>query len=80
MLELYLSKNRNNKCALYLRTVITDDIDGCNSLYAQLLGLTRYCCLKGWDCFEVYKDEGFSGDDLNRPALKHMLSLLSKIT
>jgi len=43
------------------------------SLDVQEEKIRAYCTAKGWRLVRIYRDEGFSGKDLNRPALQEML-------
>ena len=43
------------------------------SLEAQEARIRAYCEAKGWKLVRIYRDEGFSGKDLNRPALQELL-------
>jgi len=44
------------------------------SIDEQVERLKGYCTAKGWTLVKIYTDGGFSGGNLNRPALAQMLS------
>jgi len=69
MKEPYL----NRKCALYLR-VSTDQqaLDG-ESLEEQEERLRAFCKTRNWKVTKVYREEGRSGKDTNRPQFQQML-------
>lgn len=56
------------KVALYLR-VSTKDQTTMN----QEIDLKKFCELKGFEIYEIYKDEGISGAKTTRPELDRML-------
>lgn len=43
------------------------------SIENQKLILTKYVKEQGWNTYEIYVDDGFSGTDFNRPAVTHLL-------
>ena len=63
----------NRKCALYLR-VSTDQqaLDG-ESLEEQEERLRAFCKTRNWKIAKVYREEGRSGKDTNRPQFQEML-------
>ncbi|MBU2701091.1 site-specific DNA recombinase [Sporomusaceae bacterium BoRhaA] len=63
----------NNMCALYLRVSTDNQADHGVSLPAQKSRLMAYIKAQGWDLFKVYMDDGYSGKDLDRPAMKQLL-------
>jgi len=62
-----------NLCALYLRVSTDNQADHGVSLPAQQSRLMAYIQAQNWNLFKVYTDDGFSGKDLNRPAIKQLL-------
>ena len=49
------------------------------SIEAQKDRLINYCKAKSWNIHNIYIDGGFSGSNIDRPAMKKMLSELSNI-
>lgn len=62
-----------NLCALYLRVSTDNQADHGVSLPAQQSRLMSYIQAQGWDLFKVYTDDGYSGKNLKRPAMKQLL-------
>lgn len=62
-----------NLCALYLRVSTDNQADHGVSLPAQQSRLMSYIQAQGWDLFKIYTDDGYSGKNLNRPAIKQLL-------
>ena len=61
--------------ALYVRLSRDDENEGdSNSIAHQIEILTKYCKDHGITQHKVYKDDGFSGTNFNRPGFKEMLS------
>jgi len=61
------------KAVGYIRVSTDEQAREGLSLDAQEEKIRAYCTAKGWRLVRVYRDEGFSGKDLNRPALQEML-------
>jgi len=61
-----LDKDRKN--GLYVRISTSNQIEEGNSLDEQVQKLKDYCSYRGWKSSIVYRDEGFAGNDLVRPA------------
>ena len=63
-------------CAIYCRLSREDEDkhkDESESIQNQKSILIRYAVEQGWDIFDLYCDEDYSGVDANRPAFKRML-------
>lgn len=61
--------------ALYVRLSRDDENEGdSNSIAHQIEILTKYCMDHGICEYKIYKDDGYSGTNFNRPGFKEMLS------
>lgn len=61
--------------ALYVRLSRDDENEGdSNSIAHQIEILTKYCKDHGITQYKIYKDDGFSGTNFNRPGFKEMLA------
>ncbi len=59
--------------SIYIRVSTDEQVNG-TSLEDQLEKCKAFCNAHGYDIFNVYKDEGFSAKNLDRPALQETLS------
>jgi site-specific DNA recombinase len=66
------------RAALYLRVSTQEQVDN-YSIEAQRERLEAYCKSKGWTIYDIYVDGGYSGANMDRPALQQMLSDLPNI-
>lgn len=62
------------RCAAYIRTSLSGQIDDCLSMAQQRERLETYAFEKGWTICKWYKDNGFSGLTVKRPALKQLMA------
>ena len=61
--------------ALYVRLSRDDENEGdSNSIAHQIEILTKYCKDHGITNYKIYKDDGYSGTNFNRPGFKEMLA------
>lgn len=58
--------------ALYVRVSTDIQVDG-YSIEAQIESLENYLKSQGWTNYKTYIDPGFSGKDLNRPAIQRLI-------
>ncbi len=58
--------------ALYVRVSTDAQVDG-YSIEAQIESLEGYLKSQGWSDYELYADPGFSGKNLERPAIKKLI-------
>ena len=71
----YMKALADKWTALYVRLSRDDENEGdSNSIAHQIEILTKYCKDHGITRHKVYKDDGFSGTNFNRPGFKEMLS------
>lgn len=66
------------RAALYIRVSTTDQIDN-YSIESQKERLEAFCKAKGWSVYETFVDPGYSGSNIERPALQRLLSNLNEI-
>lgn len=66
------------KAALYIRVSTQEQTEN-YSIEAQRERLEAYCKSKGWEVYNVYIDGGYSGANMDRPALQQMLVDLDNI-
>lgn len=62
------------KCAIYTRVSTDEQAKEGYSLDAQAERLSDTARASGWQVYEVYRDDGYSAKNRNRPALKRMMS------
>ncbi|AOT68919.1 recombinase family protein [Geosporobacter ferrireducens] len=62
------------KAAVYIRVSTEEQAKEGYSISAQQEKLKAFCLSKDWQIQDIYIDEGYSGKNLNRPALKRLLS------
>jgi len=59
--------------ALYLRVSTEEQAKEGYSIASQRERLEAFCKSQGWEIYDYYIDDGFSGKDLNRPAVQRLL-------
>lgn len=62
-----------NACA-YVRVSTDKQADKGFSIPEQTERIKSYCEIKGWHLVKIYTDPGFTGSNMERPALQEMLS------
>lgn len=60
--------------AAYLRVSTDKQADKGYSLGEQEERVKAFCTAKGWNLIKIYKDPGFTGSNLDRPALQELIS------
>ena len=63
----------SSRTAIYIRVSTQEQAMEGYSIQAQTERLQAYCKAKGWGIFHVYTDAGFSGSNMQRPALSQLL-------
>ena len=69
MLESYPER----KCALYIRDSTDRQANEGESLEKQEKRLREFCKSRNWIIVKVYREEGKSGKDANRPQFQNLL-------
>ena len=67
-------QDQDRKCALYVRVSTANQAEEGESLDEQVKTLQNYCAYRRWQDVRVYREEGFSGKDLKRPAFQKMMA------
>jgi site-specific DNA recombinase len=67
------------KTALYIRVSTDEQSKEGYSLDAQLDKLEAFCYSQGWEITKVYREEGQSAKDMNRPQLKKLIKELELV-
>lgn len=62
-----------NKVAIYVRVSTNMQAEEGYSIDEQIDKLKTYCEIKDWAVYDVYKDAGFSGSNIERPALERLI-------
>lgn len=62
------------RVAVYVRVSTNEQAEEGYSISVQTEKLKAYCVARGWEVFKVYTDPGFSGSNMDRPALKNLFS------
>ncbi len=62
------------RVAIYIRVSTLEQAQEGYSIGVQTEKLQAYCLARGWDIVSIYTDPGFSGSNMERPALNRMLS------
>ncbi|GMR63939.1 MULTISPECIES: recombinase family protein [Bacillus] len=68
----------NDKVAIYIRVSTDEQAKEGFSLQAQEDHLRQYAKAKGYEVYDVYSDEGYSGKDYNRPEIQRLFKDLSQ--
>lgn len=68
-----LNSNRL-RVGLYVRVSTIEQAEEGYSISVQTEKLKSYCFARGWDISFTYTDPGFSGSNMNRPALQKMFN------
>lgn len=76
---MYMDKKKNLtpdrlRVGIYVRVSTLEQAEEGHSIGVQTEKLQAYCVARGWDVYLVYTDPGFSGSNMERPALKRMLA------
>lgn len=67
------------RAAIYCRLSKDDDLDGTSaSIENQRDMLEKFCEKQGWEVTAVYQDDGFTGLNMERPALKRLLKAIER--
>lgn len=61
------------KVAIYIRVSTREQAEKGYSIEAQQEKLINYCKAKDWNIYDIYIDGGFSGSNIDRPAMQKLL-------
>ena len=61
------------KVAIYCRVSTLNQAEDGYSIGEQQDKLNKYCDIMGWEVIKTYTDAGFSGSNIERPAMKQLL-------
>lgn len=67
-----------NKVAIYVRVSTTNQADEGYSIDEQIDKLKAYCEIKDWVVYKVFTDAGFTGSNIERPAMTKLISAAKK--
>ncbi len=62
------------RVAIYVRVSTQEQANEGYSIGEQTERLTKYCDAMGWELYKTYTDGGYSGGNMDRPALQELLS------
>lgn len=69
-----MPKQTNYNVGIYVRLSKDDERLGESvSIENQKLILTKYVSEQGWNTYNIYVDDGYTGTDFNRPAVQQLL-------
>lgn len=60
--------------AIYIRVSTDDQAEQGISIPAQKSRLIAFCQAQGWDIYDFYIDDGYSGKDLDRPEIQRLIN------
>ena len=61
------------KVACYLRVSTLDQAQDGYSIAEQEDKLKKFCDIKDWQVYKIYKDPGFTGSNINRPGMQNLI-------
>lgn len=62
------------RVAIYVRVSTQEQANEGYSVGEQTERLTKYCDAMGWEVYKIYTDGGYSGGNMDRPALQELLA------
>lgn len=62
------------RIAIYVRVSTLEQAQEGYSIDEQIDKLKKYCEAKDWSVYQIYKDPGFTGSNVNRPGLNALIS------
>ena len=66
------------RIALYCRVSTLLQFEKGNSIDEQKKRLQAYCESRGWENFEFFVDAGYSGSNMERPALQDLIQRITE--
>lgn len=61
------------RTAIYVRVSTNEQAEEGYSIGEQISKLKKFCEVKDWQVVDIYKDPGFTGSNIDRPGLKHLV-------
>lgn len=65
--------NSSHLVAAYVRVSTDEQAEHGISIPAQKSRLAAYCQAQGWEIYDYYVDDGYSGKDLERPGIRRLI-------
>ena len=75
--SMNMTQGKTNMVFGYVRVSTENQLEN-YSIDEQVQRLNAYCAAKGWVMLKIYTDGGFSGGNMDRPALRQMLQDIRK--
>lgn len=69
--------NKNN-AAIYIRVSTTEQAEEGYSVQSQIDKLTAYCMAMDYTIYDTYIDPGYTGSNINRPAMQQLIADVKK--
>lgn len=71
-------QKESKEIALYVRSATKDPHNTESSVERQIVSLYRFCSSMGWNQYHTYIDEGYSGENSERPAFSKLMKYVQQ--